>query len=82
MKARILKFIYTLALLIISCAVCLEEFKGTDVCRESICHHIFHRECLDTWLIKHEVPTNKNLLILNKYFYNNRNYRIVLIVGL
>jgi len=33
----------------------LEEFKAVDVCRESICKHIFHKECLDTWIIKHEV---------------------------
>ena len=38
-----------------NCAVCLEEFKDADMCRESVCRHIFHRECLDTWMIKHEV---------------------------
>eukprot|EP00828_Plagiopyla_frontata_P002670 TRINITY_DN10516_c0_g2_i2.p2 TRINITY_DN10516_c0_g2~~TRINITY_DN10516_c0_g2_i2.p2 ORF type:complete len:191 (+),score=14.49 TRINITY_DN10516_c0_g2_i2:185-757(+) len=37
-----------------NCAVCLVEFEQNSECRETICWHIFHKECLDSWLTKHE----------------------------
>lgn len=37
------------------CAVCLQNFIGDDLCRESICNHIFHKECLDLWMAKQKV---------------------------
>ncbi|XP_065858970.1 brassinosteroid-responsive RING protein 1-like [Euphorbia lathyris] len=33
------------------CPVCLDSFKNTDEIRDLCnCDHIFHKECLDTWL--------------------------------
>ncbi|KAG9133528.1 hypothetical protein Leryth_019439 [Lithospermum erythrorhizon] len=35
----------------IECAVCLCKIKDGDEIREIACDHIFHRVCLDKWLI-------------------------------
>ncbi|EAR96199.1 RING-H2 zinc finger protein (macronuclear) [Tetrahymena thermophila SB210] len=37
-----------------SCAVCLCEFENSDICRETICNHYFHKDCLEQWLKKQE----------------------------
>lgn len=38
---------------IIDCAVCLDSFKVGDNCRIlPNCHHYFHVQCVDAWLIK------------------------------
>lgn len=38
------------------CAICLEGFKEGEVCRKlPDCTHLFHRNCVDNWLVK--VPT-------------------------
>ncbi|KAL5548930.1 hypothetical protein UlMin_004161 [Ulmus minor] len=35
------------------CVVCLDGFRDGQWCRKLLgCDHIFHRRCLDTWLIK------------------------------
>ncbi|WOK98741.1 E3 ubiquitin-protein ligase [Canna indica] len=40
------------------CAVCLCEFeRGDEVRRLSNCRHVFHRGCLDRWVIEHEQST-------------------------
>lgn len=36
-----------------SCAVCIENFKVKDVIRILPCKHIFHRTCIDPWLLDH-----------------------------
>ena len=36
------------------CSVCLCEFEENNNVRMSICHHIFHASCLESWLSKHE----------------------------
>ncbi|TKC34455.1 hypothetical protein EI555_005996 [Monodon monoceros] len=36
-----------------SCAVCIENFRGKDVIRILPCKHIFHRICIDPWLLDH-----------------------------
>jgi hypothetical protein len=33
-----------------TCAICIENFKEDDVCRELKCHHLFHKDCVDHWL--------------------------------
>ena len=34
-----------------SCSICLEEFEANEVCvKPTSCCHMFHRECLETWL--------------------------------
>ncbi|KAJ4709416.1 RING-H2 zinc finger protein [Melia azedarach] len=35
------------------CVVCLDGFKQGQWCRELVgCGHVFHRKCVDTWLVK------------------------------
>ncbi|XP_071064842.1 E3 ubiquitin-protein ligase RNF149 isoform X2 [Dasypus novemcinctus] len=36
-----------------NCAVCIENFKVKDVIRILPCKHIFHRTCIDPWLLDH-----------------------------
>lgn len=37
----------------VECVVCLENFKGGEKCRMlPICNHIFHVQCIDSWLLK------------------------------
>lgn len=37
-----------------SCAVCLETFKPKDVARVLHCRHLFHKACVDPWLLKNQ----------------------------
>ena len=38
------------------CAICLEEFKGTDIIKAfHKCEHIFHKNCLREWLKQQKV---------------------------
>ncbi|XP_044278933.1 RING finger protein 148-like [Varanus komodoensis] len=37
-----------------SCAVCLEMYKPKDVARVLHCRHLFHKTCVDPWLLKHQ----------------------------
>ncbi|XP_069492818.1 E3 ubiquitin-protein ligase RNF149 isoform X1 [Ambystoma mexicanum] len=36
-----------------NCAVCIENYKPKDVVRILPCKHIFHRTCIDPWLLEH-----------------------------
>ncbi|XP_067419674.1 E3 ubiquitin-protein ligase RNF149 isoform X2 [Emydura macquarii macquarii] len=36
-----------------NCAVCIENYKPKDVVRILPCKHIFHRTCIDPWLLDH-----------------------------
>ncbi|XP_007957730.1 E3 ubiquitin-protein ligase RNF149 [Orycteropus afer afer] len=36
-----------------NCAVCIENFKAKDIVRILPCKHIFHRTCIDPWLLDH-----------------------------
>ncbi|KAM9169815.1 RING finger protein 148 [Pangshura tecta] len=36
-----------------NCVVCLEVYTPKDVVRILRCSHIFHRKCIDPWLLKH-----------------------------
>lgn len=39
----------------LECAICLLEFKGSDVLRLlTSCCHVFHQECIDLWLESHK----------------------------
>ncbi|XP_042300646.1 E3 ubiquitin-protein ligase RNF133-like, partial [Sceloporus undulatus] len=35
-----------------TCVVCLETFKPREVVRILTCRHIFHKRCIDRWLLK------------------------------
>uniref|UniRef100_A0AAZ3S4Y4 RING-type domain-containing protein n=1 Tax=Oncorhynchus tshawytscha TaxID=74940 RepID=A0AAZ3S4Y4_ONCTS len=36
-----------------NCAVCIEGYKANDVVRILPCRHIFHKSCVDPWLLDH-----------------------------
>ncbi|XP_060100531.1 RING finger protein 148 [Heteronotia binoei] len=36
------------------CAVCLETYKPKDVARVLRCRHLFHKVCIDPWLLKNQ----------------------------
>ncbi|XP_063272916.1 E3 ubiquitin-protein ligase RNF128-like [Prinia subflava] len=36
-----------------SCVVCFEQYKANDVMRVLTCNHVFHKTCIDPWLLEH-----------------------------
>ncbi|XP_053311079.1 E3 ubiquitin-protein ligase RNF149 [Spea bombifrons] len=36
-----------------NCAVCIENYKPKDVVRILPCNHVFHRQCIEPWLLEH-----------------------------
>ncbi|KAJ3130738.1 hypothetical protein HK100_007591, partial [Physocladia obscura] len=40
-----------------NCAICFCDFEAGDVIRELACHHIFHVDCIDPWLIVPDAPS-------------------------
>ncbi|KAM9329885.1 RING finger protein 150 [Gastrophryne carolinensis] len=36
-----------------NCAVCIEGYKPNDVVRVLPCRHLFHKSCVDPWLLDH-----------------------------
>ncbi|XP_014456337.3 E3 ubiquitin-protein ligase RNF128 isoform X1 [Alligator mississippiensis] len=36
-----------------SCAVCIEAYKPNEVVRILTCNHLFHKNCIDPWLLEH-----------------------------
>ncbi|XP_057711670.1 RING finger protein 150 isoform X2 [Corythoichthys intestinalis] len=36
-----------------NCAVCIEGYKANDVVRVLPCRHLFHKSCVDPWLLDH-----------------------------
>lgn len=36
-----------------TCSICFEPFNDEDKCRELKCSHLFHLDCVDTWLKEH-----------------------------
>ncbi|KAH9386285.1 uncharacterized protein NEMAJ01_1181 [Nematocida major] len=35
------------------CMICLEAFEPDSVCRMLPCKHFYHKQCIDTWLVKY-----------------------------
>ena len=53
-KIQIVKF-ETLATTFTSCTTCLEDYKeGDDVRELPVCKHVFHKDCIDTWLMNND----------------------------
>ena len=36
-----------------TCGICIADFEAGDTTRILPCHHYFHKECIDEWLIKY-----------------------------
>ncbi|XP_062982312.1 E3 ubiquitin-protein ligase RNF149 [Elgaria multicarinata webbii] len=36
-----------------NCAICIENYKPKDTVRILPCKHVFHRHCVDPWLLEH-----------------------------
>ncbi|PVU85425.1 hypothetical protein BB559_006883 [Furculomyces boomerangus] len=36
----------------VECLICIEELKDDDLVRIIPCYHLFHRRCIDTWLLE------------------------------
>ncbi|NWI86564.1 RN128 ligase, partial [Pitta sordida] len=36
-----------------SCVVCFEQYKPNDIMRVLTCNHVFHKTCIDPWLLDH-----------------------------
>ncbi len=36
-----------------TCSICLENFNIGETIHELPCHHEYHKECVDTWLLEH-----------------------------
>uniref|UniRef100_A0A803T2Y1 RING-type domain-containing protein n=1 Tax=Anolis carolinensis TaxID=28377 RepID=A0A803T2Y1_ANOCA len=50
-----------------TCVVCLETYKPRDVVRILTCRHIFHKRCIDRWLLKRRIcPICIRPIIQNK----------------
>lgn len=41
------------------CPICLESLVGLRLARPPGCHHVFHRECIETW-IDHVTPPDRD----------------------
>ncbi|KAI2615020.1 hypothetical protein GGR54DRAFT_314712 [Hypoxylon sp. NC1633] len=35
------------------CSICLEGYRQEDLVRQTLCRHLFHKSCLEWWLMKH-----------------------------
>eukprot|EP00188_Purpureofilum_apyrenoidigerum_P004034 Plantae.Rhodophyta-Purpureofilum_apyrenoidigerum.ctg43959.p1 GENE.Plantae.Rhodophyta-Purpureofilum_apyrenoidigerum.ctg43959~~Plantae.Rhodophyta-Purpureofilum_apyrenoidigerum.ctg43959.p1 ORF type:complete len:339 (-),score=27.92 Plantae.Rhodophyta-Purpureofilum_apyrenoidigerum.ctg43959:261-1178(-) len=47
------------------CVICLEDLLDGDMCHKLPCSHVYHSQCLDSWLIKsNECPLCKQALPL------------------
>lgn len=44
--------------MIVRCSICLEDFTKDSGCRQLYCEHIYHGDCIDAWIIQHEVNWN------------------------
>ncbi|XP_069131150.1 RING finger protein 150-like [Argopecten irradians] len=49
------------------CAVCIEGYKASDVIRILPCKHIFHKSCVDPWLLEQRSCPMCKLDILREY---------------
>ena len=54
-----------------ACTICQVNFENVDICRRLLgCNHVFHLQCIDTWLCE------KNTCPTCRFNYNNYNPNI------
>ncbi|VDO25768.1 unnamed protein product [Haemonchus placei] len=51
----------------IDCAVCIDPYQTGDVVRTLPCRHVYHKSCIDPWLLEHRTCPMCKADIL-KYF--------------
>merc|ERR1711972_129034 len=34
-----------------TCAICIDEFEAQCICLELPCHHVFHKKCIEPWVL-------------------------------
>uniref|UniRef100_A0A7S0G1Q5 RING-type domain-containing protein n=1 Tax=Rhodosorus marinus TaxID=101924 RepID=A0A7S0G1Q5_9RHOD len=34
------------------CAICLDDFESGQTARQLACNHVYHKECIDPWLLQ------------------------------
>lgn len=60
-----------------TCSICIEEFEGPVSCRKLHCDHIFHKKCIDSWLLnRSSCPNCKKEMskeCLENLYQNQRN---------
>ncbi|KRZ80978.1 RING finger protein [Trichinella papuae] len=52
------------------CPVCIEPFHDGDVIRILVCNHLFHKTCVDPWLLQHRTCPLCKLDILKAVGYS------------
>lgn len=46
-----------------SCSICLERFKLDDVVNKLNCNHMYHKECLDSWIQNNNCPLCRSIIV-------------------
>ncbi|PVZ97597.1 hypothetical protein BB558_006438 [Smittium angustum] len=54
----------------VECLICIEELKDDDLLRIIPCYHLFHRNCIDNWLLEKSGSCPKCRLDLGKISEN------------
>ncbi|GFS14408.1 E3 ubiquitin-protein ligase RNF130 [Elysia marginata] len=49
------------------CAICIEPYKDGDIIRLMPCRHVFHKSCVDPWLLDHRTCPMCKLDILQAF---------------
>uniref|UniRef100_A0A1I8B481 RING-type domain-containing protein n=1 Tax=Meloidogyne hapla TaxID=6305 RepID=A0A1I8B481_MELHA len=52
------------------CPVCIDPYKPGDICRQLPCRHIFHKSCVDPWLLEHRTCPMCKSDILKAFGYH------------
>ena len=46
-----------------SCSICLERFKLDDMINKLNCNHMYHKECLDSWIQNNNCPLCRSIIV-------------------